>query len=58
MTKMSDEETEQQAKLERLRAIRRGSRGVVMKFTKQVNDILSKSEIDAEVTSQLRVIFK
>ena len=55
---MSDEDTERLAKLERVRAIRRGNRGVITKLTKEVDDLLSKSELDTEATARLRVIFE
>jgi len=55
---MSDEDTERLAKLERVRAIRRGNRGVITKLTKEVDDLLSKSELDAEAKARLRVIFE
>jgi len=55
---MSDEETERQSKLDRLRVIRRGNRGVITKLTKEVDDMLSKPELDAEATARLKVIFE
>ena len=55
---MSDEETERQAKLERLRAIRLGNRGVVTKLTREVDNLLSKPELDTEATARLKVIFE
>jgi len=44
--------------LERLRAIRRGNRGVITKLTKEVDDLLSKPELDAEVKARLKVIYE
>jgi len=56
---MSDEEkTEQQSILDRLRAIRRGNRGVITKLTKEVVDMLSKPKLDAEATARLKSYFR
>ena len=54
---MFNEETERKSKLHRLRAIRRGNR-VLTKLTKEVDNMLSKPEVDAEATARLKVIFK
>ena len=44
--------------MERVRAIRRGNRGVITKLTQEVDNLLSKSELDTEATARLRVIFE
>ena len=55
---MSGEDTgeEQRGKLERLKAVRRGHRGVLTKLTREIEEILSNSELNSEATSRLQVI--
>ena len=56
--KMSDEETERKSKLDQSQVIRRGNRGVLTKLTKEVDDILSKPEVDVEATARLKSYFR
>ena len=55
---MSGEDSgeEQRGKLERLKAVRRGHRGVLTKLTREIEEILSNSELNSEATSRLLVI--
>lgn len=53
----SEESVEQQrAKLERLKAVRRGHRGVLTKLTREMEEILASPELSSEGTSRLKVI--
>ena len=51
-----DSGEEQRGKLERLKAVRRGHRGVLTKLTREIEEILSNSELNSEATSHLQVI--
>ena len=50
------EENERKAKLKRLRAIRRGNRGVVTKLEKEVIEILETTPINYDSISRLNVL--
>ena len=53
----SEESVEQQrAKLERLKAVRRGHRGVLTKLTREMEEFLASPELSSEGTSRLKVI--
>ena len=54
---MSDEEN-QREKLERSKVVRRAHRGVLTKFTREVEEILSCSELSTEGASRLKTIRK
>ena len=52
---MSGEE-EQQAKLEKLKTVRRAHQGVLTKLAREVKEIMSHSELSEEGTSRLKII--
>ena len=54
---MSGEESgeEQRGKLERLKAVRRGHRGVLTKLTREIEEILSNYELNSAATSNWKV---